>query len=249
MTLSPTDLQHQSPRDPLRTYASVAGVGGVALLIISGTVFGPGAAALWIAAIAFYAAASAFVAHGLWRSYPHGVLGYCNAITQLRLLLLCLVALAIVAEPVHAWAAFGVAALAFALDGLDGWMARREGLVSEFGASFDMEVDSLLALTLALGAMASGAAGPLVLLLGVARYLYGGAAFALPWLANPLPERFSRKAVCVAQIATLVALQAPVLPAGLGDYLTAAVALALNWSFAVDIRWQWRARHRLDRAA
>ena len=39
--------------------------------------------------------------------------------------------------------------LLLALDGLDGWAARRQGLVSAFGARFDMEVDALLILALA----------------------------------------------------------------------------------------------------
>jgi phosphatidylglycerophosphate synthase len=37
-----------------------------------------------------------------------------------------------------------------ALDGLDGWLARRFGLASAYGARFDMEVDGFLILVLAL---------------------------------------------------------------------------------------------------
>ena len=36
-----------------------------------------------------------------------------------------------------------------ALDGVDGWLARRSGIASAFGARFDMEIDALLILVLA----------------------------------------------------------------------------------------------------
>ena len=79
------------------------------------------------------------------------------------------------------------------------------------------------------------AAGPWVLLLGGMRYLFVLAAFVLPWLAAPLPQRFRRKLVCVIQIGALVILLAPVVmpPVSVG---LALVALALlTWSFAADV--------------
>ena len=86
------------------------------------------------------------------------------------------------------WAVFAVAALALALDGIDGWLARREGLTSGFGARFDMEVDSALALILALNAWAAGTAGAIVLLIGLPRYAFAAAALAFPWLDRPRPS-------------------------------------------------------------
>ncbi|MEM9247569.1 MAG: CDP-alcohol phosphatidyltransferase family protein [Pseudomonadota bacterium] len=243
MTVATSDTPPPGRWSPLRSYASIAGAGGLALVAVCALAFPPEARALWLGTTVLYAAVSVITAWALRRSFPHGTLGYCNAVTQVRLALLALVATCLMADPTPNWAVFTLATLTFALDGADGWLARREGLVSEFGARFDMEVDSLFALVLALGALASGAAGLLILLLGTARYLFWAAHFAWPWLAGPLPERFSRKAVCVAQIATLVALQAPGLPPLLGQAATVAVALILLWSFERDIRWQWQ-RHR-----
>jgi phosphatidylglycerophosphate synthase len=175
------------------------------------------------------------------RGFPHDSLGMCNLVTLTRLALACAL-LAPLAGGAAPWAVFAVAALALALDGVDGWLARREGRVSAFGARFDMEVDSALALILALNAWAAGTTGAVVLLIGLPRYVFAAAAWAFPWLDRPVPERFSRKAVCVLQLGTLIALQLPPVAAGLADPVVAVVALALFWSFGRDVLWLWRTR-------
>jgi hypothetical protein len=105
-----------------------------------------------------------------------------------------------------------------------------------------MEVDSALALILALNAWAAGTAGAIVLLIGVPRYLFALAAFALPWLNAETPQRFSRKVVCVLQLATLIALQLPPVASGVANPVVAGVAAALVWSFGRDVLWLWRVR-------
>jgi len=145
-------------------------------------------------------------------------------------------------EGATGWAIFALALATLALDGLDGPLARRAGLAGPWGARFDMEVDAVFALLLSAVVWQSGAAGPWVLLLGGMRYLFVLAAFALPWLAAPLPQRFRRKLVCVIQIGALVVLLAPVVmpPVSVG---LALVALALlTWSFAADVLWLARQR-------
>ena len=137
---------------------------------------------------------------------------------------------------------FAVAVLALGFDGFDGWLARRQGYVSGFGARFDMEVDSLLALILSVSAAVASGLGPLAILLGLPRYLFAAAAWRLPWMRRALPERFSRKTVCVIQLGVLIALQAPILPPGVAVTLVLVAAAALIWSFAVDVAWLWRRR-------
>src|SRR5262245_48079916 len=51
-------------------------------------------------------------------------------------------------QPVQVSALVLLAVVALVLDGVDGWIARRTGTVSEFGARFDMEVDAFLILVL-----------------------------------------------------------------------------------------------------
>jgi phosphatidylglycerophosphate synthase len=174
-------------------------------------------------ALAAYAAAVAIALRGL-RSYPHDTIGLCNLVTLFRVVLVCALIAVVVAPGAHPWLVFAVASVALALDGIDGWLARRYGHSSRFGAVFDMEVDAVLALTLALLGYFGGQAGLLVLLLGIPRYLFWGAQMATPWLDGPLPERFSRKLVCVIQIAVLIAILLP----ALGAARTAAQRMQSN---------------------
>ncbi|MHA3978554.1 CDP-alcohol phosphatidyltransferase family protein [Halovulum sp. GXIMD14794] len=198
---------------------------GVALPVLLG-LFGMAVAGLWLQVA---------------RHYPHGDFGWCNTVTLMRgALVLALTSPLVAGET--GWLVVIVASITLALDGVDGWLARNRGLVSAFGARFDMEVDSGFALVLAMLAFAAGKAGPEVLLLGTARYIFIGASFAMPWLAAPLPERFSRKAVCVLQLSVLIALQAPIITMPLSGGLAFIAAAALAWSFGRDILWLHRER-------
>jgi phosphatidylglycerophosphate synthase len=185
---------------------------------------------------------------GLRADYPHRSLGLCNVVTLARAALATVLAAPLLTpdlvprNPQVGWTLLAVALVAFALDGIDGWLARRSGLSSRFGARFDMEVDALLALILALLALQADKAGPWVLLLGAMRYLFIAAGWVLPWLKGPLPDRFSRKVVCVIQIGVLVAMLSPIVQPPVSEGLAVAATLLLIWSFALDI--VWLARHR-----
>ncbi|WP_138469078.1 CDP-alcohol phosphatidyltransferase family protein [Poseidonocella sp. HB161398] len=186
-----------------------------------------------------FALAAAICGHFLRLGWQAPRLGPANALTLARLALAMLLLLPLtrpdLSEGGTGWAIFGLAAAALALDGADGAAARRSGLAGPWGARFDMEADALFGLLLAAVAWRTGAAGAWILLLGGMRYLFAAAALALPWLAAPLPQRLRRKAVCVLQLGTLVALLAPAAAPPWSD-AAAAVALALlAWSFAADI--------------
>jgi phosphatidylglycerophosphate synthase len=196
-------------------------------------------------ALAVFLAGSALMLAGLPRGYPHAEFGAANVVTLVRLALVSVlvgVLAAPVAGPAAAWGVPAIATVALALDGVDGWLARRAGLVSRFGARFDMEVDCVLALTLALLVLDSGKVGAWVVALGAARYAFWAAAWAVPWLAGELPERRSRKLACVAQILVLIALTTPVLDPREAAPLAAGALMLVGWSFAVDIRHLRRAR-------
>jgi phosphatidylglycerophosphate synthase len=196
-----------------------------------------------VVGLAVFLAGSALVLAALPRSYPHAEFGAANAVTLLRLALAS-VLVALLAEPGGArpWGVPTIAAIALALDGVDGWLARRSGLVSRFGARFDMEVDCVLALTLALLVLDSGRVGVWVVALGLPRYAFWVASRVAPWMAGPLPERRSRKVVCVLQIAVLIALTTPVLDATEATVLAAGTLALVLWSFVADIHHLHRAR-------
>jgi len=202
-------------------------------------VFGPTGAALLPMAV--FAAIGVVAVCALPDNHPHDALGTANIVTLLRGGLTAFVSAAILSPEQAPWSVFCVAVVAFALDGLDGFLARREGLTSVFGARFDMEVDAVLAATLSLVLLTSGKVGPEVLILGFMRYGFVGASVVWPWLNGRLPDSMRRKAVCVFQIATLIFLLCPLAPAGLLMPVSLCAALMLTWSFAVDVRWLSRA--------
>jgi phosphatidylglycerophosphate synthase len=136
----------------------------------------------------------------------------------------------------------GLAAVALALDGVDGQVARRTGTTSPLGARFDMEIDAVLILVLSV--VVSASLGWWALAIGALRYAFVAAAWGLPWLRASLPPRFSRKTVAAAQGIVLVVASADVLPRWIAAAAVGAALASLVWSFGSDIVWLWRARPR-----
>jgi phosphatidylglycerophosphate synthase len=232
----------------VRLFLAIAALEGLAVLILAAWLGQSRPIAAVGVSVALYCLITAFAARALVTDYPHDRLGVCNIVTQARAALTALLlAIAVgptasLAEGNGAWWVFALALFTLSLDGIDGYFARRSGLVSDFGARFDVEVDSILAVVLALLAWQLDKAGIWVLALGSLRYAFVAASLIWPWLNARLPERFSRKLICVIQIGSLIALIAP--PVGPpASYLIALVASALLvWSFAVDIIWLHRHR-------
>jgi phosphatidylglycerophosphate synthase len=117
-------------------------------------------------------------------------------------------------EPIVAAAAAAGAIAAAAMDAVDGWLARRTGMASAFGARFDMEVDALLIQVLSILVWTHDKAGAWVVLSGLLRYGFVAAGLVWPWMERPLePSRRRQTAI-------------------------AAMALAfLGGSFLADTRW------------
>ena len=190
------------------------------------------------------------VGHGFQRSAGAGTsFGLANRVTLMRAVLVSLL-LALLGEggePRLMWVAVAVAGLALASDALDGWLARRAGTASGFGARFDMETDAALVAVLALLAWYWERAGPWVLLAGVARYVFVLGIFCCHWMRRELPPSSRRKAVCVIALVALVVCMAPVLPAAVSQLVAGAGVCALLGSFFVDTIWLARAAHASER--
>jgi phosphatidylglycerophosphate synthase len=176
--------------------------------------------------------------------HPFARFGSANRMTMVRAALTSLVA-GLAGEPATAGVAAAATSLAVIvelLDGADGWLARRSGVASAFGARFDMEIDALLIMALAVLAWQHGKAGGWVLLSGLLRYAFVGCGWFAPWLERPLPPSRRRQAVCVLQILVLCAVVSPAVAASWSGPLAAAALAALTGSFLLDIAWLWRAR-------
>lgn len=135
------------------------------------------------------------------------------------------------------WFAAGGAGLLLALDAIDGWLARRTGLASEFGARFDMEVDTLLLLVLSALAFGTGRAGAWVFAIGLLRHGFVLLGHARPRFRRALPPSRRRRIVCGLVVAVLAAMLAPpVQPPG-SAWMAAGALAMLIWSFALDLAW------------
>src|SRR5947207_3410839 len=123
-----------------------------------------------------------------WHPFP--AFGPANATTTVRAALTAIVC-GCIGEPHSPAVAIGAvaaASVATALDGVDGWLARRTRMASAFGARFDMEVDALLILALAILAWRHQKAGGWVLLSGLLRYVFLAAGRVWRWMSGPLPQ-------------------------------------------------------------
>ncbi|HEY2200320.1 MAG TPA: CDP-alcohol phosphatidyltransferase family protein, partial [Solirubrobacteraceae bacterium] len=163
------------------------------LAALAGT-FGLGVAG-WLVGLTCAVIINATLAHGLSR-YRADRLKAADAVTLARVSLTLGVA-ALVADsfghraPVAALVS--LAAVALALDFVDGWVARRTRTTTTLGARFDGEVDAFLILVLSVYVARS--AGLWVLAIGAARYAFLVTGWLLPWMREPLPPRYWRKFV------------------------------------------------------
>lgn len=180
---------------------------------------------------------------GLARAGSHS-LGPGDLVTLTRATLACalaaLVADALLRAPAHT-TLVTLTVVTLALDAVDGPVARRTGTVSPFGARFDGEADAFLMLVLSV--YLAPLAGPWVLAIGAARYLFGAAGWVWPWMRGQLPFRYWRKVVTAVQGIVLGAAVAEVLPPLLRDVALVAALALLAESFGRDVVWLWRRRH------
>ena len=135
---------------------------------------------------------------------PQGRFGYANGLTLLRLLgALCLLT---AAARAGSWPALLVLLMLLA-DGVDGWLARRQGWSSEFGDRFDQEVDAFSFLALCLLVYWREDVGLWAALPGMLRY---GFVLYLKWAGPPLREVrgnwFTRSISIIAILAYLLCL-------------------------------------------
>lgn len=242
-------LRGRTPGDPvvsiLAVAALTAAVGG--LLAAGADWQGRHVVAGWLG----YAALAAIVLILASRSLGRASFGLANQVTLLRSGLVCLAGGALLASghaPSMSWSLATLIAAALVLDAVDGWLARRLRLTSAFGARFDVEVDALLLLILAVLVWQAQQVGAWVLAIGLLRYGFVVAGLVQPWLQAPLAPSYRRKAICVQQgVTLLVCLLPPVAPA-LAGALGALALAALVLSFALDVRRlarrHWLARRR-----
>ena len=203
-----------------------------------------------LAAWAFYPPLLGFVAgfctfvlvaqsKGRWT--PKGRFGVPNLITTARLLMTVALLFAYGRQP--GWHLAVAAGSILLMDVADGWIARKTGQSSEFGASYDVEADALLVMSVTLLLFVRGIAGGWVLIAGLLRYVYVLAPAIVPTPLGPAPRSVHGRLfyVCMLvcfMLALVLDDERGRLPALIG---TAAISVSFGHSF-----WQ---RYRGSRSA
>jgi phosphatidylglycerophosphate synthase len=194
----------------------------------------------WIAGLATGAGATALIATARIRS-DQPTMHPADWVTLTRALLAAGVA-GLVADsfgrPASVTALVTLAAIALALDAVDGRVARRTGTATPLGGRLDGEVDAFLILLLSIAV--SQVYGSWVLVIGAARYALLVAGWLIPWLAAPLPPRYWRKVVAAVQGIVLTDAVSGVLPRLVGMIVVAVALLLLAESFGRDVIWLYR---------
>jgi phosphatidylglycerophosphate synthase len=204
---------------------------GFSVPIVAVAGFAPGSTALTLAS---WTALACAVFWGL-RCHGHARFGPANALTLARAGSVAVLVGLLAADPVPLEAAAAIAFLALVADGIDGRIARSTRLASPFGARFDMEVDALLMLVLAVLAFAGGKAGPWVLALGMLRYGWIAAGQVWPAFSASLPPSERRRFCCGTAI--LLVIVGLALPAPFAGAACAGALCMLIFSFAMDLRF------------
>ncbi len=228
---------------------ALAVLGAIFLLSIAAHYFmrdvlGSGASAVALSAALLFAI-FAFTLPGL-RDHPHKRFGLANGITALRAAITSIVAATVFlaenlnSEEAAIWTLTALVLGALALDGVDGFFARRLQQASAFGARFDMEVDAFLILILSIAGFALGKAGLWILLIGLMRYAFVLAQYFVPRLKGDLPASFRRKLVCVVQVAALCVVLTPIITPPYSNIIALLALASLTYSFAVDTIWLLR---------
>ena len=179
----------------------------------------------------------------LWLALPHHLpqprFGWANGVTLMRATGVALLAglIGLEGDDTLAWLELLLALTMLLLDGIDGWLARRFNSASLFGARFDMEVDALFILVLALLVWQFDKAPGWILLAGLWRYGFIVVGQLYPKLAAPLPPSKRRQTGCVVQIVALLICLNPWLPNTVTAPLALIALLFLSTSFIIDIHY------------
>jgi phosphatidylglycerophosphate synthase len=219
--------------ETLDTVARFTRMHAVCMLVASGLSLKIGNA--WPAAgVGLLSICTSVLLHrGRWT--PSGSFGAANAFTLLRLGMTAGLAPLCLSPPGPAAAA--LVSVIFALDGVDGWIARRNGQASLFGAHLDMECDALLVLLCSLVLYQHARLGAFILVPGLLRYLYVVLLLLVPAAGGEAPRsniaRYAFALMMVSLVASLWPLPFHAVAAQVATFAIAA-------SFARSIYYGWK---------
>lgn len=181
-----------------------------------------------------YLLATAWVARNLHR-HSHARFGAGNAVSLLRLVVLCLLVMLLAASRHGGWLVLTMAILFLLLDGVDGYAARRDGTCSPFGARFDIELDALFVLLACGWLWWAGKAQAWVLLGGMPHYLFLFGRYWWPGCRRSLAPSRRRGTIGMVQAGVLTGCLAPITGPPLTTLALGLALLLVAISFWLDL--------------
>lgn len=157
----------------------------------------------------------------------HKAIGYANAVTVLRLVLL--VVLGYCFFTISNALAFAVALLIITLDGIDGFVARRFNETSDFGAYLDMETDTFFVAIFCTVYYLNGTLEWWIVPVGFMRSLYVGGI--LVFRLQDQREESTRFAKTIAVLLFVALLTPLVLPKVLYHPIAVVASILVAYSF------------------
>jgi phosphatidylglycerophosphate synthase len=233
-----------APSRALLGVGGCAALGVLALLaLLTGVAVTVGlSGAAWAAGLSSGVVLTAAMSRGLQRADRPSA-GPADLVTLSRGILACGVAALTVDSLLGrdlTQAVVTLAVPALVSDAVDGWVARHSGAVTAFGGRFDGEVDAFLILVLSVYVAPS--VGWWVLAAGVARYAFGAAAWAVPWMRGQLDYRYWRKVVTATVSIVLTVAAAELVPRWATVGAVVVALTLLTESFGRDVWRLWRSR-------
>lgn len=160
--------------------------------------------------------------------------GAANSVTSVRIALTSALGFVV---PTSNLVMTALVLVVFALDGLDGWLARRRRTASHFGALYDMEGDAYLVMMTSLLLWHKGIADGWVVTAGLLRYIYAIAVRVLPIRGEAPRSRLGRYGYAILLVSFALAFS---LPQTLATILAAIATAALAFSFLRSALWSFR---------
>jgi phosphatidylglycerophosphate synthase len=165
--------------------------------------------------------------------------GKANLVTLLRLILCLVLLISSSWQLPYVW--FGLGIMIAALDGIDGYLARKEKKSGLFGSYFDMETDAIFVMTLSIVLMRAGIVSPWILLAGAWRYIF---AISLIWLNQKMKQEGRMLFARIVAVLTMLGLSAAfILPQPWAMYLCLTILILLTISFGSSYRHMLKANN------
>lgn len=199
-------------------------------------------AAIFVAALIF-ALFMCFIFRWLSEHAPQHSLGTANRVTIFRAALVANLAAATLYPSFmasHGIALSAIMTITFALDGVDGWLARKFSQSSGFGARFDQELDAAFTLVLAIAIFRLEVAAGWILLAGAWHYIFHALRAFSPAFRHSLPFSQRRRFVCGAVVTMLIVSASPLVPPPIAQISALIGVGLLSSSFFIDIAWLLR---------